>query len=104
MATRCTIAVDDRAVYCHFDGYPENTGRILNEHYRDKEKANELIDKGDMSSLGETLETTEFYNAVPNVMTREEADAMTGISYRYTYNNDTCEFECTDIYGKTFKL
>ena len=38
------------SVYHHWDGYPEWLGRILNTHYNTKEKVEELIDGGDMSS------------------------------------------------------
>jgi hypothetical protein len=39
------------SVYCHWDGYLENNGRILAEHYQDRDAVKELIDGGSMSSL-----------------------------------------------------
>ena len=39
------------SVYCHWDGYVEHNGRILVEHYQDREAVKELIDGGSMSSL-----------------------------------------------------
>ena len=39
-------------IYCHWDGYPENNGQILVEHYRNEKKVRELIDLGDLSILG----------------------------------------------------
>jgi len=56
MSTRSTIAIVNpdntvRSIYCHWDGYPENNGRILNEHYTSPEKINELMDIGCISSL-----------------------------------------------------
>ena len=39
------------SVYCHWDGYLEGNGRILAEHYQDREAVKELIDGGSMSSL-----------------------------------------------------
>ena len=39
------------SVYCHWDGYVEGNGRILVEHYRDREAVKELIDGGGMSCL-----------------------------------------------------
>jgi hypothetical protein len=40
-----------KAVYCHWDGYLEHNGRILNEHYTASPKVNNLIALGDLSSL-----------------------------------------------------
>ena len=56
MATRSAIGmrtVDGRitAVYCHWDGYPSNNGRILMEHYTNPDKIVELITLGGISSL-----------------------------------------------------
>ena len=42
------------SVYCHWDGYPEHNGRILVEHYQDRDDVMELIDGGSMSSLRTT--------------------------------------------------
>ena len=55
MGTRSRIGIqlsDDSilSVYHHWDGYPEWLGRILNTHYNSKNKVEELIDGGDMST------------------------------------------------------
>ena len=39
------------SVYCHWDGYPEFNGVKLQEHFNSYDKAVELIDGGDISSL-----------------------------------------------------
>ena len=57
MATRSTIAIENadgtvHQVYCHWDGFIDYNGKILFEHYRDPVKLKELIDLGDISSLG----------------------------------------------------
>ena len=39
-----------KSIYCHWDGYLEHNGVILQEHY-DSAKANHLVALGDMSSL-----------------------------------------------------
>jgi hypothetical protein len=41
-----------RAVYCHWDGYLEHNGAILQKHYADSSKVNHLVAMGDLSSLG----------------------------------------------------
>jgi len=60
MGTRSTIALEYadgtvEQVYCHWDGYLENNGRILQEHYTDPFKLRDLIDQGDISSLGKEI-------------------------------------------------
>lgn len=60
MATRSTIAVENldgsvSVVYCHFDGYLSNNGRILQEHYTDRSKVASLMQLGDLSSLGKII-------------------------------------------------
>ena len=63
MATRSNIGARQKdgtikAVYCHWDGYPEGVGTMLAEHYTDPEKVARLLDLGGFSSLGETIENT----------------------------------------------
>lgn len=60
MGTRSTIALEYAdgtvgQVYCHWDGYLENNGMILYKHYVDPFKTRELIDLGDISSLGKNI-------------------------------------------------
>jgi len=60
MGTRSTIALEFadgtvEQVYCHWDGYLEHNGKILQEHYTDPFKLRELIDNGDISSLGKEI-------------------------------------------------
>ncbi len=54
MGTRSRIGVmhgdNVKSVYCHWDGYLEHNGVILQEHY-DSAKANQLVALGDLSSL-----------------------------------------------------
>ena len=65
MATRSIIAkLDEKgveAIYCHYDGYLSNNGKILDQHYADEDKVNELLAGGDISSLKDTIEDTIFY-------------------------------------------
>ncbi len=39
-------------VYCHWDGYLDNNGKLLLNNYKDPFKLRDLIDLGDISSLG----------------------------------------------------
>ena len=66
MATRSIIAkLDDNgleAIYCHNDGYLSNNGKILDQHYQNEVKVDNLIAQGDASSLKDTIEDTIFYH------------------------------------------
>ncbi len=61
MATRATIAKMEKdgsgikAIYLHSDGYLEHAGRILDEHYRDESKVDELLSHGDVSIINENI-------------------------------------------------
>ena len=57
MATRSTIALEYAngqvdQVYCHWDGYLDHNGKLLLENYTDPFKVQQLMDLGDLSSLG----------------------------------------------------
>ena len=67
MGTRSTIALEFadgtvQQVYCHWDGYLSNNGRILLKHYSDPFKLRELIDLGDLSSLGPRIGTKHDFD------------------------------------------
>ena len=56
MSTRSVIGIMNNdnsvdSVYCHFDGYPEHTGYFLKKFFDTKEKVENLISNGDISSL-----------------------------------------------------
>lgn len=60
MATRSTIALEFAdgtvgQVYAHWDGYLAHNGKILLENYTDPYKLRDLIDLGDISSLGSEI-------------------------------------------------
>ena len=70
MGTRSTIALEFadgivEQVYCHWDGYLEHNGRILQEHYSNPFVLRDLIDLGDMSSLGERIGTQHAFDKAP---------------------------------------
>ena len=58
MGTRSRIGVMHgdkvKSVYCHWDGYLEHNGEILQTHF-DSARANHLVALGDMSSLGPVI-------------------------------------------------
>ncbi len=67
MATRSRIAIENQdgsvtSIYCHWDGYIKTNGVILDENYYTKDKVEELIALGDLSSLDETINRTVAYH------------------------------------------
>lgn len=64
MSTRSTIAYQYQdgkivSVYCHWDGYPSNNGRILLRHYKDAKKVSRLV-KQAISGLGPSPKSTRY--------------------------------------------
>ena len=60
MATRSNIGVVNpdgsvTGIYCHWDGYPENVGKLLLKHYNTTGIVYELMDLGHLSSLNKNL-------------------------------------------------
>ena len=60
MATRSNIAYQRSngqvvVAYCHWDGYPEHNGVMLNQHYNNQKKAEALANQGYFSVIKETL-------------------------------------------------
>lgn len=66
MGTRSAIGFAEydgsiRAIYCHYDGYVEHNGKILDEYYNSIEAVEELLDMGDVVSLESSIEGTKFF-------------------------------------------
>ena len=89
MATRAIIAkLDDKgvkAIYNHSDGYLEHAGRILNEHYKDESKVDELLAHGDVSIIDENIGVKIDFN-----------------DYKTRYANKQCKFYMRDR-GEKYK-
>ncbi len=70
MSTRSNIGILNQDgtvnyIYCHFDGYLEHNGEILNKHYTTEGKVRMLMELGDLSVLGENIgEKQDFENRV----------------------------------------
>jgi hypothetical protein len=83
MGTRSTIALEFadgtvEQVYCHWDGYLEHNGKILQEHYTDPFKLRDLIDLGDLSSLRPEVGAGHPFSQFDTTMTTEQFDALYG--------------------------
>ena len=66
MSTRAHIAKlnydgTSKLTYCHHDGYVNYVGKTLHFFYSNPYLIDKLISEGNMSSLGQTIETCSFY-------------------------------------------
>jgi hypothetical protein len=64
MGTRSTISIQNSdgtvtGIYCHWDGYLDWNGRILNDHYQTEDQVRALIALGNISSLGDPDRSSE---------------------------------------------
>jgi hypothetical protein len=67
MSTRSRIGIENQdgtisSIYCHHDGYISHNGKILQESYLDREKIQQLIELGDISSLDHELDLVIAYH------------------------------------------
>jgi hypothetical protein len=100
MGTRSTIALEYAdgtigQIYCHWDGYLDHNGKILQNYYTDPFKVRELLDGGDMSSLSETVAGCSFYSergeTCPQRMYKDFAEfrkEAQGEEYNYILRKD----------------
>jgi hypothetical protein len=79
MSTRSMIAIENphskavKAIYCHWDGYLAHNGAILNEHYSNSPKVNNLIALGDLSSLRPEIGVQHAFSSLD--VPKEEQEA-----------------------------
>ena len=95
MATRSMIAIEKGidaydASYCHWDGYPSHNGNILAENYITEQSVVELLEKGDLSSLGKTLEECVFFTDRGEDLHKHEDLSFSEL--RNTAKNVGCEY------------
>ena len=70
MSTRSYIAKKQpdetfKAVYCHFDGYPEGVGQTLVDSFTDENKVDKLLKLGSLSYLRDDIETQNNCKTFP---------------------------------------
>ena len=84
MGTRSMIAIqnpyskDVRAVYCHWDGYLEHNGSLLQKHYSNSAKVNNLIALGDLSSLRAEIGEKHTFSRLDSTLPEAEYEALYG--------------------------
>jgi hypothetical protein len=104
MATRSTIALEFadgtvQQVYCHWDGYLSNNGKLLLENYSNPFTLRELIDLGDISSLRTTIGVKHAFSQFETKMSSEDYDKLYGEMTTF-YGRDRGE---TGTGAKSFK-
>ena len=67
MGTRSLIATKQEngkisSIYCHWDGYPEGVGAVLSKHYLNPDKVSQLMELGNLSSLGAEIGEKQDFN------------------------------------------
>jgi len=83
MATRSTIALEFadgtvQQVYCHWDGYLQHNGKLLLENYSNPFTLRDLIDQGDVSSLGTVVGEKHDFSRLDSAMPAEEYEEKYG--------------------------
>ena len=96
MSTNATIIAKQgdtyRAIYNHWDGYPEYLLEMLKENYRDEDKVQRLIDLGDVASVRAGVDipagvSHTFNDPHPDITIAYDRDrGETGTQYR-TYSS-----------------
>ncbi len=102
MGTRSAIGIigneSVRGIYCHWDGYIEHNGQILNRFYPTANLVNALIEQGDLSALGAEIGTKHQFGAKSEYI---ETDLTTSVAKECTfYGRDRGE---TNIQAKEFE-
>jgi len=62
-----------KSIYCHWDGYLEHNGAILEKHYSNSPKVNNLIALGDLSSLRPEIGVKHLFSSIE--LPKEEREA-----------------------------
>lgn len=102
-------------IYCHWDGYPQHNGIILQEHYDSPFKVEQLLGLGNLSWLGEVVGEKQDFNdrstqkeewclaygrdrgepkqEAQTINKEEFFNSKNGVDYLYVYNLNN-EWEC----------
>ena len=108
MSTRSNIAVCNAdgsvaSIYCHWDGYPTNNGKILLRSYKTESKVRRLLSGGGISTLCDTIKGTTFYrkeDCMPTPYDSEE-DWRTGDLEEWGYLFKEGSWFVVDCHCKT---
>jgi hypothetical protein len=103
MGTRSAIGMQFgdivKAVYCHWDGYPEYVGAVLQKHYN-RTKTAHLISLGNLSSLGQMIEPDPEF---PHSFEKRQQNVCTFYGRdRGEEGNEYQVFDCSEEYRCEF--
>ena len=92
-----------RSVSCHWDGNHKSVGKMLHEHYQDKEKVEKLIALGSLSYLEPEVDIPEgikhsFNNPAEGITVAYFRDRKEGIRPSVTNHNSKEDF----LYGLSY--
>lgn len=110
MSTRSLIGVMHgskcKSVYCHFDGYLNGVGAILQNHY-DSPAANNLVALGDISSLGKSIGEKHPFSSQESQLSYQEHKKLYGNMTTF-YGRDRgeagCEFQVSHSFDEFLGL
>ena len=97
MGTRSMIAIENpnskavKAIYCHWDGYLQHNGSILEKHYSNSPKVNNLIALGDLSSLGPEIGVVHPFSPHTSEEDKAAYEAAKEAGYCTFYTRDRGE-------------
>ena len=93
MATRSLIALDNTdvftSIYCHWNGYLSGVGKSLLENYKDINDVEELLELGDLSTLGYWITECNPYGKETNEFAKDFSSLQNLIVY---FMNSNCEY------------
>jgi hypothetical protein len=91
-----------KSIYCHWDGYLEHNGAILQEHY-DSSRANHLVALGDLSSLKSTIGEKHAFSQFD--LPTEEVEAYKTLTENMCtfYGRDRGETQVAHKVAQTFE-
>jgi hypothetical protein len=93
MGTRSMIGIENpnslavKSIYCHWDGYLQHNGSILEKHYSNSPKVNNLIALGDLSSLRPEIGDKHTFSRLDSDLPEDEYERLYG---------DMCTFYTRD--------
>lgn len=101
MSTNSTISLENQdgsvvSIYCHWDGYPSNNGKILHQHYNSVDKVESLLELGFLSSLDPNIGLCE------KMKSYSEEDSMINKSRKYSSFTEALEYNGRE-YNYLFK-
>lgn len=81
MSTNSTIGIkrlngSEKRIYCHYDGYVEHNGVLLQLCYDTPEKIEKLLELGNLSSLGECLLADKKHTDVCVAYHRDHGESL----------------------------